>query len=471
MSAKIETSFCCPLCKGTIAKSESGFACNICQREYPLVAGIFDFRICPDPYIDIPADRAKALRIEAQAETATFADLVAFYYSITPEVPDDLARHYLNHHVSGAKRGAGILERVKSYKLGQYLEPGITLLDLGCGTGGFLAAARAQGAFCVGVDVALRWLVVARSRFREMECEDVTVICACADHLPFITDSFDLIVAENLLEHCSDTIRVLAEVKRIRRKTGAFMARTINRFAMAPEPHVGVWGVGFLPKTMMNGYVKLVKGIPYEHIHLESFGSLDRAIQTVDDQPLVTRVPLITEADYSHHPQWKQSLFKIYNLMMTKPGLGNLLARIGPYIDIVTKPEVFVPKGSGPLTPISGEQMSRGAMSGSLKCEDRKFGNSTSGDPMSGNPKSGDPTSGDSMSGNPKSRVDPKSGDPKSGDPKFGDPKFGDPKSGNPKSGDPMSGNSRSNSPTSSKLRVSEPTPTDLLSGNHAIFN
>jgi ubiquinone/menaquinone biosynthesis C-methylase UbiE/uncharacterized protein YbaR (Trm112 family) len=366
MPAKIESLFCCPLCKGALtafardavepdvfARDASeqgerdavgheaiahGFTCGVCNREYPEIAGIVDFRICADPYIDIPADRAKALRIASKADSLKFEELVAFYYSITPEVPDDLGRHYLNHHVAGVTRGEGILHRMRSYQLSKQAEPGVELLDLGCGTGGFLAAASAQGASCVGADIALRWLVIASSRFRDLNCRDITLVCACADHLPFVADSFDVILAENLIEHCSDTTKVLLEIKRIRRGGGAFLARTINRFAMGPEPHVGVWGVGYLPRRLMNGYVKLVKGIPYEHIHLESFGSLKQSIQTVDDRSLETKVPLITEADYAHHPKWKQQLFKLYSGMIRLPILGAPMAHLGPYIDIVTQP-------------------------------------------------------------------------------------------------------------------------------------
>jgi len=316
----------------------NGYFCGICNRDYPEVAGIVDFRICEDPYIDIPADRSKALRIAGEADRLTFEELVAYYYSITPEVPDDLGRHYLNHHVAGVKRGEGILNRMRTYQLSKQAEPGVDLLDLGCGTGGFLAAASARGAACVGADIALRWLVIARSRFRDLNCSDITLVCACADHLPFVANSFDVVLAENLIEHCSDTTKLLSEIKRIRRSGGAFLARTINRFAMGPEPHVGVWGVGYLPRRLMNGYVQLVKGIPYEHIHLESFGSLDLSIQKVGDASLETKVPLITEADYAHHPQWKQQLFKLYSGMMRMPILGSLICHLGPYIDVATHP-------------------------------------------------------------------------------------------------------------------------------------
>lgn len=347
MSAKIESLYCCPLCKGTLTafsrgdaapSSEKGFSCSNCGNEYPEVAGIIDFRICPDPYIDIAADRAKALRIAGKADGMTFEELVAFYYSITPEVPDDLGRHYLNHHVAGVNRGHGILNRMRAYELSKQAESGVDLLDLGCGTGGFLAAARSSGATCIGADVALRWLVIARSRFRDLNLNDIEVVCACADHLPFVSQSFDVILAENLIEHCSDTSKVLSEIKRIRRSGGAFMARTINRFAMGPEPHVGVWGVGYLPRNLANAYVKLVKGIPYEHIYLESFGSLQQCIDAIGDSELQTRIPRITEADYAHHPQWKQQLFKLYSGLMGMPVLGAILAWMGPYVDLASKP-------------------------------------------------------------------------------------------------------------------------------------
>ncbi|HEY9677475.1 MAG TPA: methyltransferase domain-containing protein [Drouetiella sp.] len=336
MTVKTETTYCCPLCKGELLVVTDGFTCGACQREYPVVAGIVDFRICADPYISIPDDRAKALRIAEKAATMTFPEMVAFYYSITPEVPDDLARHYLNHHVAGTQRGEGILHRMSEYGLSYQAESGVRLLDLGCGTGGFLAAASKRGATCVGADVALRWLVIAQSRFRDLGCNDVKVVCACADHLPFKTESFDVVVAENLIEHCSDTKQVLSESRRVTRSGGAFMARTINRFAFGPEPHVGVWGVGFLPRNIANKYVQMIKGIPYEHIHLDSFSSLNSAIRASGSANLSSRAPLITEADYKHHPGWKQVLFKTYCLLQNAPLLGSVMAQLGPYIDVAS---------------------------------------------------------------------------------------------------------------------------------------
>ena len=118
------------------------------------------------------------------------------------------------------------------------------------------------------------------------------------------------------------------------------MARTINRFAMGPEPHVGVWGVGYLPRNLANAYVKLVKGIPYEHIYLESFGSLQRSIHAIGDVNFETRIPRVTEADYAHHPVWKQQLFKVYSGLMQMPALGAIMARLGPYVDVASKSDL-----------------------------------------------------------------------------------------------------------------------------------
>lgn len=340
--------YCCPKCKGTLTidvpASDGGaqraYQCARCVRDFPVIKGIPDFRVYSDPYIDLESDRLKGMRLAEKASDMTFAELVAFYYSITPEVPPDLARYYLNHHIAGTTRGAGILARFASYDLplpsARHL-----VLDLGCGTGGFLAAAAPKtDASLIGVDVAFRWLIVARKRLEELGCNDAQLVCACADYLPFPDQSIDAIVAENLIEHVRDQSGLFAEIARVRRVDSAVLARTVNRFAIGPEPHVGVWGVGFLPRPLMNDYVKLVKGIPYEHIHLQSVRELHASVTSSGQADLRVKCAVLNQQDYQHHPPHRQRLFKLYsrlanNVALLRPALTN----VGPYLDIVSTPQ------------------------------------------------------------------------------------------------------------------------------------
>ncbi len=171
--AIINKQFCCPKCKGELSRAASfdldrvaadaAFGCNRCSAVYPIIGGIPDFRVYADPYIDINADRKKGLLLADKARRMSFADLVAFYYSITPEVPDDLARYYFNHHLAGTTRGAGLLRRLTAYGI-PLPDKDSSLLDLGCGTSGFLSVASKLAGKATGVDIAFRWLIVAKEK-------------------------------------------------------------------------------------------------------------------------------------------------------------------------------------------------------------------------------------------------------------------------------------------------------------------
>src|SRR3989449_9933399 len=75
----------CPLCKGQLDFSASGYHCAACCRDFPVVLGIPDLRVYPDPYLSFEDDRRKGQVLQARAETVDFAELVRFYWEITPE--------------------------------------------------------------------------------------------------------------------------------------------------------------------------------------------------------------------------------------------------------------------------------------------------------------------------------------------------------------------------------------------------
>jgi SAM-dependent methyltransferase len=321
-----------------VSEATMAYRCAECCTNYPVIGGVPDFRLYPDPYIDLQADRRKALLLAEKARELTFKELVAYYYSITPEVPPDLGQYYLNHHLAGVKRGEGLLERFRRCGL-KRPAPGELLLDLGCGTGGFLGAVSPLGVQAVGLDIALRWLIVAKKRLEELGCNQIQLVCACADVLPFATNRFDVVVAENLIEHVNNQSGLFSEIARVRLDNSRFYARTVNRFALGPEPHVGVWGVGYLPRALMNNYVKAIKGIPYEHIHLQSRANLLRSIAQSGQMDLRVMAPVLAEQDYEHHPPARRKIFQTYGELSRVPVLRPILTEIGPYLDITSMSE------------------------------------------------------------------------------------------------------------------------------------
>ena len=82
------------------------------------------------------------------------------------------------------------------------------------------------------------------------------------------------------IEHLSDAPAMLAETRRVLRRGGDLYARTVNRYSALPEPHVNVWGVGYVPRRWADRYVRWRSGQRYEHHRLLSSRELRRGLQT-----------------------------------------------------------------------------------------------------------------------------------------------------------------------------------------------
>jgi SAM-dependent methyltransferase len=83
------------------------------------------------------------------------------------------------------------------------------LLDVGCGTGALVAAARAEGLDAIGVEPDPDMAQLAGSRLGE----DVTV--AGLPDLPYADDGFDVVTASFVLNHVDDPAAAASELVRV----------------------------------------------------------------------------------------------------------------------------------------------------------------------------------------------------------------------------------------------------------------
>jgi ubiquinone/menaquinone biosynthesis C-methylase UbiE len=97
--------------------------------------------------------------------------------------------------------------------------PGERVLDLGCGTGRFVAALREAGADPVGVDLAETALERAR---RNVPGADLRLV-APDGSLPLGHGEVDLVWCSEVLEHVPDTVAFLTEVRRVLRNGGRLL--------------------------------------------------------------------------------------------------------------------------------------------------------------------------------------------------------------------------------------------------------
>jgi SAM-dependent methyltransferase len=151
---------------------------------------------------------------------------------------DRLSERYAEHN--RLERGAGFVfagaERVELFR--RYVGgPGRRVLDLGCRDGA-LTRAYAEGNEVVGVDADREALAEAAKLGIETHWADLDA------PLPFPDESFDVVVAGELLEHLRDPRRLVADARRVLRPAGtlvgsvpnAYRAKNRLRFLLGRKP-------------------------------------------------------------------------------------------------------------------------------------------------------------------------------------------------------------------------------------------
>jgi len=275
--------------------------------------GIPDLRILPDPYISIEEDRRKGAKLLEAG--GSFAGMLDLYYSMTPEIPAGLVPKFKSHDLAAAAIAEATLAELGSETRGP-------LLDLGCRSGGLLAAAAASRfPAVVGLDAAFRWLVMAQARLREAGLQ-ASLLCANAEYLPFPAASFPLVTAVDLVEHLADPALLFAECRRVAARGGTFYLATNNRYSLLPEPHVNVWGVGWLPARLQGPWVRLASGRDYRNIRLRSSRELARWARTAGF-PRVELAPAPLAS-----PGRRERLLTAYNRIGRWRGLAPIAPRL-----------------------------------------------------------------------------------------------------------------------------------------------
>jgi SAM-dependent methyltransferase len=321
--------FVCPRCHGALDRAAESYRCATCAADYPIVLGIPDFRIFPDPWIGFEDDRNKARRLATLVEGRSFADAVRTYWEITPATPRPMAERF-TQHVLGAEGRAhdwlDWLERVESPA------PAGCWLDVGCGTADLAAAGAQRGLMVVGVDIALRWLVVAARR-EVLAGRSAQLVCANGEHLPFAAASFARAVSLGTLEHCRDADRVAAEARRVLQPGALFSVRTVNRYSLLPEPHVGVWGVGMVPRRWADRYVQWRSGQRYEHHRPLSSRELARAFRGAGLSGVRVGAAAMLAADRARLGDRMMWAAPLYERLRQAPIVGAIMRWIAPVLD------------------------------------------------------------------------------------------------------------------------------------------
>lgn len=127
-----------------------------------------------------------------------------------------------------------------------HLEPGLSVLDIGCGPGTITAdlAARVAPGPVTAVDQSNDVLDVARAEIERRGLPNVSFATADVHHLDFPDDTFDVVHAHQVLQHVADPVGALREMKRVCAPGGVVAARDADYagFIWFPElPALDLW--------------------------------------------------------------------------------------------------------------------------------------------------------------------------------------------------------------------------------------
>jgi SAM-dependent methyltransferase/uncharacterized protein YbaR (Trm112 family) len=318
----------CPVCREALEHGDHGLACDPCDRVFPVIDGIPDLRVAPDPWIGLEDDRAKALRVLDEAEGLDFEGHVRAYWQLTPATATYQAERFVQHVLSAASRSHEWLS-------GHECEAGPggrPWLDLGCGTADLAEAAGDRTV--VGVDIAMRWLVIARRRLLDRGLP-AHLVCANAEALPFGPASFSRALSLGMVEHCENFETVAGEAHRVLSPGAAFHLRTTNRFSILPEPHVGLWGVGFLPRDWADGYVRARGGQGYAHHRPPSARDLRRGLAGAGFESISVGAGRTLATEVAASGAAVRLTAPLYEALRGAPVLGSVLATISPLVEAI----------------------------------------------------------------------------------------------------------------------------------------
>jgi SAM-dependent methyltransferase len=181
----------------------------------------------------------------------------------------------------------------------------------------------------------MRWLLVARKRLDEEGLDDIPLVCACAEALPLEVDCIAGVVAGDVIEHVGDQGATLAEIYRVLQPGGRVFLASPNRFSLAPEPHVQVWGVGYLPRRYMSPYVRLRSKVDFRAIRTLGYVEWMRLLRASPFRGGRVTVPPLPQDDLAHFGPVKRGIALLYNAVVATLA-GRWISRaVGPLFHVV----------------------------------------------------------------------------------------------------------------------------------------
>lgn len=249
----------CPQCGGQIASGDTAWRCEGCGHQIPATLGIPNFM--PGQ----PAPTEKALELVRSYAGSNFEQMFAAHEPDWGTEDPVLNQVYDNYRPRMLERGRLFYRMVRD-RLGELLyEPrrrrGVALVA-GCGVGACLYPLVGDFDHIIAIDPDLEVLILAKRAVEDMGASNVTFLQGIAQDMPIRDSCVDFIIAEDVIEHLIDIDTAFSEFGRVLAAGGVFAGNSVNRYnLLRPEPHVKLWFLGLLPRSLQKRYARWRRGI------------------------------------------------------------------------------------------------------------------------------------------------------------------------------------------------------------------
>lgn len=248
-----------------------------CGNSVPAILGIPDFM----PERSTPSDSTKGLI--AAFPTTDFDTLLKMRQPAFATSDPKLLERYAAYRRQMRERGKTFYKMVQQ-RLGEFYKTpsNRVALVVGCGSGSSLIAIANDFDVVIGIDPKLEDLILARKAADEMGVRNIVLLQGIAQRLPVVDTCVNFAIAEDVVEHLFDIDTAFAEIGRVMAGDGVFGANSVNRYnLLRPEPHVNLWFLGFLPRSLQGPYARWRRQFDgYEKSAcLPSYNALKRALR------------------------------------------------------------------------------------------------------------------------------------------------------------------------------------------------